>query len=63
MVLARLGETVETMQLGAHAVQAVGEAVGELLRRGVTPNKHAVPCGLGETGTPATEKHTRSLKL
>lgn len=63
VVLARLGETVETMQLGAHAVQAVGEAVGELLRRGVAPNKHAVPCGLGETGTPATEKHTRSLKF
>lgn len=56
MVLARLRETVEAMQLGAHAIQAVGEAVGELLRRRVAPNKHAVPCGLGETGTPATEK-------
>lgn len=51
------------MQLGAHPVQAVGDAVGELLCRGVAPNKHAVPCGLGETGTPATEKHAWSLEL
>lgn len=58
MVLAWLRQTVEAMQLGTHAVEAVRKAVGELLRRGVAPNKHAVSCGLGETGTPATEKHT-----
>lgn len=58
VVLARLGEAVEAVQLGAHAIQAVGEAVGELLCRRVAPHKHAVPCGLGEAGTPAAGTHT-----
>lgn len=53
-MFAWFGQAVEAVQLGAHAVEAVGKAMGEFLRRRVAPQKQIASRGLGETGTPAT---------
>jgi len=53
-LLARLGQAVEALQVAAGAVQAVGQAVGELLHRRVAAHEQAAARGLGEAGTPKT---------
>lgn len=53
-----LRQAVEAVQLGAHAIQTVREAVGDLLHRRVTPHKQIASRGLRETGTPAVKTET-----
>lgn len=59
VVLARLGQAVEAVQLSTHAIQTVGKAMREVLRGGLVPHKNTASGSLGEAGTPAnTQTHT-----